>query len=275
MTEAPLVTLNDVAVRVGSRIIWSGAHASLPAGSFMAVLGPNGAGKSTLLRALLGLTPVFHGSISIFGVPPRRGNPAIGYVPQRRAFDHDLAVRGRDLVRLGLDGAQWGVGIPGRTQQNVDVAVNRAIADVEATTYADQPIGQLSGGEQQRLLLAQALVSTPRLLLLDEPLASLDVRHQIAIAQLVKKVAQQKGIAVVMVTHDINPVLPLVDQVMYVAQGRVAVGTPKDIIKTDVLSDLYGAPVEVIHDSHGHIFVVGLENEIAHPHDHAHAHGAR
>ena len=260
------VELEHAAVQRDGRTIWRDATLTVAPGEFVAVLGPNGAGKSTLLHVLLGLLRSSEGRISVLGRPPRRGNPAIGYVPQRRALDPDLPIRGRDLVMLGLDGLHWGLPLPGEERRRQGDRVDAALASVGATAYAARPIGQLSGGEQQRLLLAQALVSEPRLLLLDEPLASLDLRSQVAIAELIARLSRAKRITVVMVTHDINPVLPVVDRVIYVARGRVLCGRPEEVITTENLTRLYDAPIEVVHDSRGRVFVVGLENEVAHPH---------
>jgi len=262
----PVITLQDTTVQLGGRVIWSQAAVQIMPGEFIAILGPNGAGKSTLLRVLLGLLRPSAGHVEVFGGSPRRGHPAIGYVPQRRTLDPDLPVRGRDLVLLGLDGRRWGVALPGPTRRRQHQLVDETLAAVGATAYADRPIGQLSGGEQQRLLLAQALVGQPCLLLLDEPLASLDLRNQVAIAQLVAQVAHTRGITVCLVTHDVNPVLPLVDRIAYVARGQVLIGRPEDVLTTESLTRLYDAPVEVVHDSRGRVFVVGLEQETAHPH---------
>lgn len=260
-----IVALQEAAVQLGSRTIWSQATLQVTPGEFIAILGPNGAGKSTLLRMLLGLLRPSAGQIQVLGNTPRRGHPAIGYVPQRRTLDPDLPVRGCDLVMLGLDGRSWGFALPGPKRRRQQALVEEALASVEATPYADRPIGQLSGGEQQRLLLAQALVGQPRLLLLDEPLASLDLRNQVAIARLVSRVAREQGITVLLVTHDVNPVLPLVDRVIYVAQGQVVIGPPDQIITTESLTRLYAAPIEVVQDSRGRILVVGLEQEADHP----------
>ncbi|MGH2514550.1 MAG: metal ABC transporter ATP-binding protein [Ktedonobacterales bacterium] len=267
--SGPVVALENAAVRLGERVIWHDATLTVNAGEFVAVLGPNGAGKSTLLRLLLGLLGHSAGRVEVFGNPPRRGDAAIGYVPQRRTLDPDLAVRGRDLVALGVDGYRWGMPLRGGARRARARAVAEALDSVGATSYADRPVGQLSGGEQQRLLLAQALAGSPRLLLLDEPLASLDLRNQVAIAQLVAQLARSRHITVLLVAHDVNPLLPVVDRVVYVARGRVASGTPDDIITTEQLSALYDAPVEVVRDSRGRVFVVGLEHETAHPHEHA------
>jgi zinc/manganese transport system ATP-binding protein len=260
----PAVTAEGLAAAYGGHVVWQNASFTVNAGEFVAVLGPNGGGKSTLFRLLLGLLPPAAGTLRVLGQHPHRGNPAIGYVPQRRNIDQDVSIRGRDFVHLGVDGNQWGVGIGRGGVADAGRRVDSAIRAVGALTYADRPIGRLSGGEQQRLLLAQALAGQPQMLLLDEPLASLDLRNQGVIADLVASLAQANGFTVLLIGHDINPLLPIVDRVLYVAHGGVAIGKPDEVITTERLSSLYDAPVEVLHDSHGHMFVVGLEAESAH-----------
>jgi len=264
---APVISLEGVAARVQRRTVWAGASFSVKPGSFTAVVGPNGAGKTTLLKLLLGLSEPSEGTIRVLGDAPHRGHREIGYVPQRRALDPDTPVRGCDLVALGIDGHRWGFRLP-RARHVHDAALAAAIDAVEAEPFADRPIGRLSGGEQQRLLLAQALAGDPRILLLDEPLASLDVRNQVAMADLVDRVVRDRNVATLMVTHDVNPILGVIDQVVYIAQGRVVAGTPAEVVNTATLSAVYGAQVEVLRDSHGHVFVVGLDQEAAHPHEH-------
>lgn len=262
----PIVALRAAAVRLGERVIWSDATLDIAGGEFVAILGPNGAGKSTLLRLLLGMVRPSAGSALVLGREPRRGRPDIGYVPQRRTLETDVAVRGRDVVALGVDGHRWGFALPGPALRRQRAQVQQAIEAVEAISYADRAIGELSGGEQQRLLLAQALVGQPRLLLLDEPLASLDMYNQQAMAQLVRRVARAQGMTVLLVAHDVNPLLPVVDRVLYIARGQVTLGTPDAIITTATLSRLYQTPVEVVRDSRGRVFVVGLDAEAWHPH---------
>ncbi len=258
---APVVELRDAAVKLGGRTIWSQASFAVRAGEFLTVLGPNGAGKSTLLKIVLGLLRPSTGDVRVFDRAPRRGRAEIGYVPQRRTLKSDLNIRGRDFVRLGLDGYRWGFALHVPGQHAARDRVRAAIEAVESTPYADRPIGQLSGGEQQRLLLAQALVGNPRLLLLDEPLASLDLRNQQAISQLVARLARERAMTVLLVSHDLNPLLGLVDRLVYVARGKVVVGTPDTILTTENLTRLYNSPVEVLRDSQGHVFVVGLDAE--------------
>jgi len=250
------ISLRQAGVRLGERSVWHDATLDVEEGEFIAVLGPNGSGKSTLLRVLLGMLDLSEGQAYVLGRMPRRGNRLIGYVPQRRTLDPDLPVRGRDLVTLGIEGLRWGFALPGTSRQHKEI-VDEALESVQATAHAQRPIGQMSGGEQQRLLLAQALVGKPRLLLLDEPLANLDLRNQEAITQLVARLAKAERITVLLVTHDINPMLPVMNRVIYIAQGNVAIGTPDEIITSETLSNLYGAPIQVFRDNEGRYLCSG------------------
>jgi zinc/manganese transport system ATP-binding protein len=271
-----VIEAKELAAGYGS-VIWSGATFTIEEGEFVAILGPNGAGKSTLLKMLLGLLPPLAGDLKVLEESPRRGSTHVGYVPQARELDSGAALRGIDLVGLGLDGHRWGVALPGKAHRENKQRVAEAIEAVGATSYAGRKLGQMSGGERQRLLLAQALVSRPRLLLLDEPLANLDVRNQSSMAELVASVARRAGLTVMLVAHDVNPLRRVVDRVCYVAGGGVAIGEPDEVVTGPVLSRLYGAPVEVLTDSKGRRFVVGLEDEVSHPHPHPHgaAHSPR
>jgi zinc/manganese transport system ATP-binding protein len=256
----PVIQVQDAAVTLAGHTIWHDVTATIESGEFIAILGPNGAGKSTLLKAMLGLLPLTAGSIMVLGQPARRGNAAIGYVPQRRHFEADVHVRGRSIVRLGLDGAHWGVPLPFLASQRARAAASRvqsAIELVDAASYADRPIGELSGGEQQRLLIAQALVTQPQILALDEPLDSLDLRNQQSVAAVIRQVSRKTNTTVLLVTHDINPILSAVDRVLYVVHGGVTLGTPSEVITTETLSRLYATPIEVLHASDGRIVVVG------------------
>ncbi len=272
MTGDEVVRLRDAAVRVGGRLLWSGVDLTVRAGEFVAVLGPNGVGKSTLVKAMLGLVPLEAGSLTVLGEAAGAAADGIGYLPQRRSFDPQLRVRGVDVVRLGLDGNRWGVAVPGATRWSARaraerVRVREVIARVGATAYADRPIGRLSGGEQQRLLIAQALAGRPRLLLLDEPLDSLDLPNQSAIAALVSELCHGDGVTVVMVAHDVNPILGALDRVVYIAAGGVASGTPREVITGSTLTRLYGTPVEVLETSDGQLVVVGQPEPPAHHSD--------
>ncbi len=218
-----VVSLDRVAARIGGRTIWSDVSLRVRAGEFAAVLGPNGVGKSTLLKAVLGVQPISAGEVRVLGSRPGRHNARIGYLPQRRAFDPATRIRGVDIVRLGWDGDRWGTPLPGWLAGPRARAARERIREVidlvGATRYADRPIGQCSGGEQQRLLIAQALVRRPELLVLDEPLDSLDVTNQASVSALIQSVCRSQGVAVMLVAHDVNPILPYVDQVIYLAHA--------------------------------------------------------
>ncbi|MSP12283.1 MAG: ATP-binding cassette domain-containing protein [Chloroflexi bacterium] len=255
MTQAAVVELEHVNIQLGGRDILEDINFTVTEGEFIVMLGPNGAGKSTLLKLLLGLINPSSGLVRVLGKTPRRGNQAIGYAPQHRTLEADVALRARDLVGFGLDGHRWGIGWPDPQRQRI---VDQALAEVDALAFADAPVGQLSGGEQQRLLIAQALLANPRLLLLDEPLANLDLNHQREIVDLVTRVCRGHNIAVMLVTHDINPLLQVVDRVIYMAHGHSTIGTPEEVITSSTLTRLYGSPVEVIH-ALDRLFVVGAE----------------
>ncbi len=254
-TKHPVISLEHVRIQFGPRIILQDVRMTVQEGEFIVVLGPNGAGKSTLLKLLLGLLKPSAGVVRVLGQPPRRGNSAIGYAPQHRVLEADLALRARDVVGFGLDGHRWGPGLPSSKRNAI---IDKALAEVDASDFANAPIGQLSGGEQQRLLIAQALLTNPRLLLLDEPLANLDMNHEQEIVALVARVCRTRNVAVMLVTHDINPLLSIVDRVLYMANGHSAIGTPKEVITSATLSQLYDSPVEVVQ-ALGRVFVVGAE----------------
>ena len=264
MSDALAISIRDGGVRFGTRWVWRHVSLEVGEGEFLVVLGPNGAGKTTLLRVLLGLVPLSVGQVMLCGESPASARALVGYVPQRRAFDRDLYVRARDLVAMGVDGTRWGVGLPNASRRARNEMVDEALQAVGADAYALSPVGHLSGGEQQRLLLAQALVTRPRILLLDEPLASLDLGAQAVASGLVASVARARGITVVLVAHDVNPLVSVLDRVAYVARGTVATGTPDDVITSSRLSALYDHPIEVLRDSRGRIVVVGLEDREAH-----------
>ncbi|MDA3648513.1 ATP-binding cassette domain-containing protein [Saccharopolyspora indica] len=257
---APAVRLRDAALSYGSRTLWSGLDLEVAPGEFLAVLGPNGSGKTSLLKVLLGLQQLSAGTVEIAGGPARRGSNRIGYIPQQRALEATVTVRGTDLVGLGLDGHHWGVGFRNRRERKR--RVEAAVRAVEATEYARMPLGLLSGGEQQRLRVAQALVSDPSVLLCDEPLLSLDIAHQRKVSRLIANQAQQAGAAVLFVTHEINPVLPLVDRVLYLVDGRFRVGPPDEVMNSATLSELYRTDVEVARVG-GRLVVAGADD-----HDH-------
>ncbi len=244
-----------VTIRLGGTIIQEDMNLAVGNGEFVVVLGPNGAGKSTLLKTLLGFIKPVQGRIQILGRPPRAGNRDIGYVPQFHVLESAMTLRARDIVGFGWDGHRWGIGFPSRARR---LRIDQVLTEVDALHLAEHPFGQLSGGERQRLVLAQALLSDPKILLLDEPLASLDVGHAQEIIALVNRICRDRGVTVLLVGHDVNPLLPVADRILYMANRRCALGLPEEVVSTASLSALYGSRVEVIK-AEGRLFVVGAE----------------
>ena len=263
-----IVSIHSATLTIGGRALWQRLSLDVAPGEFIAVLGPNGSGKTSFLKALLGEHHTT-GSIKVLGKPAAT-HQLVGYIPQQKTFSADVPLTGRELVRLGVNGTAW---FKPFTTETDDARVAAALAEVGATNYADEHIGLLSGGEQQRLRIAQAIVNNPRLLLCDEPLLSLDLASQQAVASLINK-RRKKGTAVLFVTHEINPILPFVDRVLYLVGQKWAIGTPDEVLTSQKLTELYGAPVEVLH-IHGRIIVVSVGEHVpTEPHDvHHHPEG--
>jgi zinc/manganese transport system ATP-binding protein len=269
MTGAPALEIRGAALRREGRELWSGLDLEVAPGELVAVLGPSGSGKTTLLRAILGLEQLSEGTITALGQPVHgRGNRGIGYIAQQRPLPPDTSLRGRDLVALGVNGHRFGLPIPRRADRE---RVDRLIDAVDARSFADRPVGLLSGGEQQRLRAGQALADDPRLLLCDEPMTSLDLANQQAVVGLIDRHRREHDAAVLLVTHDINPVLGLVDRILYLVNGRFTLGAPDEVLTSATLSSLYGAPVSVLRAG-GRLVVVGAPDAEEHHHHHEHDH---
>ncbi|MEU3225939.1 ATP-binding cassette domain-containing protein [Streptomyces sp. NPDC006976] len=262
--SAPVIGLRGAALSYGERTVWDDLDLEVAPGEFLAVLGPNGSGKSSLVRALLGRQPLSAGTLTVLGRTPREAARHIGYVPQQAELSAHALLRARDLVRFGIDGHRFG---PSRGRAAVRRRVDEMLEAVGAAPYADVPLGMLSGGERQRVRIAQALATDPDILLCDEPLASLDLNHQRAVTALVDARRHSHGTAVVFVTHEINPVLDLVDRVLYLAPGGHRVGTPDEVLTSKSLSRLYGTRVDVVR-VHGRVVVVGTPDGPAAPAHH-------
>ncbi|MEW2630982.1 ATP-binding cassette domain-containing protein [Streptomyces sp. NPDC048389] len=260
----PVISLRDATLAYGNRELWRGLDLDVRPGEFLAVLGPNGSGKTSLLRVILGRRPLTAGSLTVLGRAPGHAHTGrhIGYVPQHRSLPAHTMVRARDLVRLGMDGHRWGPWPARRADRH---RADELLAAVGVTPFADVPLGRLSGGEQQRVRVAQALAADPRVLLCDEPLLSLDLHYQRTVTALVDRRRHAAGTAVVFVTHEINPVLGMVDRVLYLAPGGFRIGPPGEVMTTSVLSELYGTQVDVVHVG-GRVVVVGAPDAAA-PHN--------
>lgn len=258
----PAVELTGARLAFGDRVLWDGLDLRLEPGEFVAVLGPNGSGKTTLLKVLLGQLPLSAGSVAVNGRPPRRGHPDIGYIPQQQPMEVDVPLRGRDLVGLGVDGHRLGPRVLGPAARRARrEKVDKALVAVGATGYADAPVGRLSGGEQQRLRVAQALVGDPSVLLCDEPLLSLDLANQRVVSSLIDQRRVDAATAVLFVTHEINPVLPLVDRVLYLVNGRFRIGTTDQVMTSEALSELYRTRVDVLR-VRDRLVVVGADGTV-------------
>jgi zinc/manganese transport system ATP-binding protein len=264
----PVLSIRGAALERDGRTLWEGLDLDVQPGELIAVLGPSGSGKTTLLRAVLGLDRLSRGTVTALGETVRRaGNRAVGYVPQQRPLPRDTALRGRDLVQLGVDGHRFGLPF---SRRGTRARVDELLAAVGATGFADRDAGILSGGEQQRLRVAQALADDPRLVLCDEPLTSLDLANQQAVVALIDRHRSEKDAGILFVTHDINPVLDRVDRILYLANGQFTLGTPEEVLTTEVLTRLYGVPVFVLRAG-GRLVVVGAPDaDEPHHHDTEH-----
>ena len=261
------IEFRDVTLRLGGRDVLSAVSLEIATGAFVGVLGPNGSGKTTLMRAVLGLMPVSRGNIRVLGLAAVRGNPAIGYMPQNRSAGGNLGLSGWDFVAAVFRGHRLGLPFAGRAAR---VEVDRVLALVGADKLARRPLAEISGGERQRLLLAQALIGRPQLLLLDEPLASLDPRFQGDVIALTNSLRAELGITILFSAHELNPLLGAVDRVLYLGRGQAELGTVDEVITGPVLSRLYGADIDVIR-AKGRIFVLSGNHDVerdAHRHDH-------
>ncbi|MGI8334346.1 metal ABC transporter ATP-binding protein [Actinomadura scrupuli] len=248
-----VIGLRGAGLSYPDRPLWHDLDLDVRPGEFLAVLGPNGSGKTSFLRILLGLQQLTDGTVHIAGQPPRRGSDLIGYIPQHKELLPHTPLRARDLVRLGIDGHRWG---PRRGGAAVRARVTQALREVGAEPYADVPLHLMSGGEQQRVRVAQALATDPRILLCDEPLLSLDLHHQRAVTDLIDRRRRDHDTAVVFVTHEINSIQRVADRVLYLTGGRFRIGTPDEVMTTEVLSELYRTHIEVVH-TQGRIMVIG------------------
>jgi len=259
-----LLGVEGVSVSLSGRLILDNVTFSVRAGEFTGLIGSNGAGKTTLIRVILGLLRPNAGRILLAGSPRTRRNQSIGYVPQKILLDPDMPLRARDLVALGIDGHRFGLPVPSKKRRDV---VDEMLHAVDAESFADARVGNLSGGEQQRVLIAHALIGRPQLLLLDEPLANLDLKSGQEVVSLLDRIAQDQQIGVLLSAHEMNPLLPVMDRIVYIAGGRAASGTTDEVVRDEVLSALYGHEVHV-HTLHGRILVVaGPMEESALPPD--------
>jgi zinc/manganese transport system ATP-binding protein len=257
---SPVLSIKNASLAFGERALWSNLNLEIKPQEFIAVIGSNGSGKTTLLKAILGQEKLSSGSIEFLGKPVGRGSRRIGYIPQHRTIDAATPMRAIDMLRLGLDGHKFGLPL---SSSAANAKVQHILGCVDAFDLADKKVGELSGGELQRLRVGQAVIDEPDLILADEPLSALDLAQQKIIADLLDQERREHDSAVIFVTHDVNPVLSMVDRVLYLANGNFKIGTPDEVLRSDVLSKLYGTSVDVIRDQ-GRILVVGADSHHHH-----------
>ncbi len=258
MPSAPALRLTDLSVTLGGHAILSGVNAQIGAGEFIGVFGPNGAGKTTLMRCILGTLRPTNGRIDVLGLPPTRAARAVGYMPQGHAGFESAALSARTLVHAAWQGERWGlpwINAAARAE------VNRVLALVQAEAYADRPFSVLSGGERQRIMLAQALLGQPKLLVLDEPLAGLDPKNQALLIERIAEVRRELRATVLFVAHDMNPLLHVMDRVLYLAGGGSLLGNVDDIVNAESLTRLYGFPIDVVR-AQGRVFILSREGNV-------------
>lgn len=269
---SPVVELNHATIQIGGHAILKDVSFAVEPGEFIGVLGPNGAGKTTLMRSILGLLPPSAGRLTVFGRAPQCGDGSIGYLPQLRTVLPDLRVRGLDYIASSLHGERWG--LPSLSAAD-RAAIEETLDAVGARDLSERALSDMSGGERQRLLLAQAIIGAPKLLLLDEPLISLDARHQEVVIDVIKKICRERKITVLFSAHELNQLLGAIDRVLYLGNGQAELGHVDDVVTAPVLSRLYGTEIEVLRAG-GHIFVLSRGRDVerdAHVHDHGDGHG--
>jgi zinc/manganese transport system ATP-binding protein len=239
----PTIFANDLTLGYKNNPVIEHFSGSIEPGAFLGIFGPNGAGKTTLLQCLLGLIKPFSGELSVLGKTPHAGNKNIGYVPQGLP-KLNIPISGRALLQSTIHGTHFGLPIlSGKAHQQIE----HVITLMKAQDYADRPFMQLSGGEKRRLLVAQALLGSPQILLLDEPLANVDPNHQYALVHMLAEIRKTLNITILLTAHDINPLTDVMTNILYLAQKKAIIGTVSEVIRSDVLSQLYGTPIDVIH----------------------------
>ncbi len=257
----PVLEIQDATLSFPGTTLWTGLNLSVAPREFIAVIGSNGSGKTSLMKAILGQEQLNSGQIRLNGKPVTRGNNRIGYIPQQRSSDAGTPLRAKDMLRLGFEGHLFGLAWPSKKAKG---RVNHILNCVDAVDLADKPIGELSGGQLQRLRVGQAVIGEPDLILADEPLSALDLAQQKIVAELLDAERKEHNCAVLFVTHDVNPILGMVDRVLYLANGQFRIGTPDEVLRSDVLTELYGTPVDVVRNQ-GRIVVLGTQNHDHHP----------
>lgn len=242
MTGKELVKLEDVWAYYDDVPVLEGVNLSIDEDDFLGIIGPNGGGKTTLLKVILGLVKPSRGEVTVLGGAPERNRKFMGYVAQHSMFDRDFPINVCDVVLMGRCGK---VGLMKRFSDEDKKIARKALETVEMLDYKDRQIGRLSGGEQQRVFIARALVAEPKILLLDEPTAGIDTPMQTEFYELLAKLKQR--IAIVLVSHDISAVSVYVDKIACLNRQLYYHGSKE--VGPEILEATYKCPVQMI--AHG------------------------
>lgn len=257
MNKELIIKADKLVLDYKSNLVLKNASFNITPRTFNVVLGPNGSGKTTLFKAILGLKEISSGTLLVFNEEPKRGNKKIAFIPQKRDLE-GINLKVRDFVRLGLDGYKWGIGL---RFKGIEQKIDQALSMVDAKVFKNKSINQLSGGEVQRIFLAQALVGNPEVLLLDEPMANLDIKWENELLMTLDDLVKKEGLTVILITHDLNPLYNVTDQVIYMANHKLASGKVEEILTSDILSNLYDSNVEVVRDAKNHQLIIGIEEK--------------
>ncbi|MEN9753330.1 MAG: hypothetical protein RL670_1021 [Actinomycetota bacterium] len=259
----PVLSIKNASLQLSDQQLWSNLNLEVAPHEFIAIIGANGSGKTTLLKAILGQIALTEGSIELEGKKVARGSRRIGYIPQHRNGEASASMRAIDLLRLGFDGHRFGLPLLSRKAR---AKVNHILDCIDGHELALSKVSELSGGQLQRFRVGQAVIGEPSLILADEPLSALDLAQQKTISDLLDQERRDHNAAVLFVTHDVNPILSMVDRVLYLANGKFRIGTPDEVLRSDVLSELYETPVDVLRNQ-GRIVVVGTQQHDHHDHE--------
>jgi len=241
------IEVENLTVKYGDEVALEDINFKLEHPSFLTIIGPNGSGKTTLLRTILGLIKPEKGYVKVLNIDvlrnPTKARHMIGYVPQRERISVNIPIRVADIVLMGRL-ARFG---PLTTPSKYDMEkVKEALELVGMVDFWDKRFSSLSGGQQQRVLIARALAVEPKMLILDEPFSAVDIPTQREILNLLYNLRIRKGITVVMVTHDVNPVIECSDKIMILNKKLIAYGTPDEVIKDENLLKAYGVAIKII-----------------------------
>lgn len=245
-----VIECQNLDIRLGAHLILSGLNFQIKENQFIGIFGPNGSGKTTFMKALLGIIPYANGQVVVLGKTPQKARKQIGYIPQNRDMEL-FRLKGRDFIATSIHGHK--LGLPFLTKKDL-YHIDSVLDLVHARDLAFIPLCEMSGGQRQRLLLAQALLGNPQLIIMDEPFSNLDPKWVKIILSLIKDLQEQRKLTVLLSTHDLNPLIKVMDKVICIGNHQAILGEVDQVITSDILTGLYGFPIDVIKTDQ-HLFV--------------------